>query len=220
MTQGRSGGQAVSALAQPCPGAPTSHPGILSSPCTCSVSSAVTHSADVPGSCGINLVRNYRRRSSSPFPVLCCCRAGLPDIRSQSPPQPSSTLTGRAACHPHAHSTSPRPAPPWSLVGARQGAPGPSAIHSPKSHQHVLALLQEGTNLSGSPPRLDPRAPQQGDGQAGARLGWPRAVKSIAALPRREAGLGKGFCCRREGISCAVPRGRGGSETPLFKGRR
>lgn len=63
-------------------------------------------------------------------------------------------------------------------------------------------------------------APQEGDRQAGVRLDWPGAGKSIAALPEEGAGLGKGFCCRREGICCAVPGSRGASEPPLFKGRR
>lgn len=33
-------------------------------------------------------------------------------------------------------------------------------------------------------------------------------------------GIGKGFCCQREGLCYSMPRNRGGSELPLFAGEQ
>lgn len=72
----------------------------------------------------------------------------------------------------------------------------------PKINQQVLAPLQD------KPVRVPPTGRPQSSpekGQAGARLGWPRAGKSIAALPRRGAGLGQGFAAGEKGSLVQSP---------------
>lgn len=109
--------------------------------------------------------------------------------------------------------------PPQNLprtLGGEHWAVGPSPLQAsppkfPAARAHG-GPATGGDNPAGVPSTAGPRSPP---GRAG------RGQQEGCSPPGRGGTrLRKSFFCWREGLSCTVPRGRGGSEPPLFGGEQ